>query len=109
LDNKLNHLLFVAYQAAGSLGRKIMQGDKSVFIDDAPVDVLAKVSVINSFSSHADAPRIMDWLGHIKGPRPATIFINHGEEESNQALAEKVAQELKTKAVVPEYGMIYEL
>lgn len=109
LDNKLNHLLFVAYQAQGSLGRKIMQGDRNVFINDRSVEVLAKVSVINSFSSHADAPRIMDWLGHIKGPKPATIFVNHGEEESNEVLAEKIGQELKVKAVVPEYGMVYEL
>ncbi len=109
LDNKLNHVLFVAYQAQGSLGRKILDGDRRVFVDDQPVEVLAKVSVINSFSSHADAPRIMDWLGHIKSPKPATIFINHGEEESTQVLAEKIEAELKVKPVVPEYGMVYEL
>ncbi len=109
LDNKLNHLLFVAYQAQGSLGRKIMQGDKTVYIDDQPVDVLAKVSVINSFSSHADGPRIMDWLEHIKGPKPTTIFVSHGEEESSKFLADKAAKELKVKTVVPEYGMVYEL
>lgn len=109
LDNKLNHVLFVAYQAQGSLGRKILDRDRRVFVDDQPVEVLAKVSVINSFSSHADAPRIMDWLGHIKSPKPATIFINHGEEESTQVLAEKIEAELKVKPVVPEYGMVYEL
>jgi len=109
LDNKLNHLLFVAYQAQGSLGRKIMQGDKNVFVDDQSVEVLAKVSVINSFSSHADAPRIMNWLSHIKTPKPATIFVNHGEEESSNVLAEKITQELKIKPIVPELGMVYEL
>ena len=109
LDNKLNHLLFVAYQAQGSLGRKILQGDKNVFVDDQSVEVLAKVSVINSFSSHADAPRIMNWLNHIKNPKPATIFVNHGEEESSNVLAEKITQELKIKSIVPELGMVYEL
>lgn len=109
LDNKLNQLLFVAYQAQGSLGRKILQGDKTVFVDDQSVEVLAKISVINSFSSHADSPRIMNWLSHIKSPKPATIFVNHGEEESSNVLAEKITQELKIKPIVPELGMVYEL
>ncbi|MFA4942520.1 MAG: MBL fold metallo-hydrolase [Patescibacteria group bacterium] len=109
LDNKLNHLLFVAYQAQGSLGRKIFQGDRRVFIDDQPVDVLAKVSVINSFSSHADAPRIMEWLGRISNPKPTTIFVSHGEEKSSDILAERIVKELGAKSIVPEYGMIYEL
>jgi len=109
LDNKLNHVLFVAYQAQGSLGRKILEGDKNVFIDDQSVEVLAKVSVINSFSSHADAPRIMNWLAHIKGPKPTTIFVVHGEETSNQVLAEKIKKELKGKPLIPEYGQVYEL
>jgi len=109
LDNKLNQLLFVAYQAQGSLGRKILQGDKTVFVDDQSVEVLAKISVINSFSSHADSPRIMNWLSHIKSPKSATIFVNHGEEESSNVLAEKITQELKIKPIVPELGMVYEL
>jgi len=109
LDNKLNQLLFVAYQAQGSLGRKILQGDKTVFVDDQSVEVLAKISVINSFSSHADSLRIMNWLSHIKSPKPATIFVNHGEEESSNVLAEKITQELKIKPIVPELGMVYEL
>ncbi|MEI7620719.1 MAG: MBL fold metallo-hydrolase [Candidatus Falkowbacteria bacterium] len=109
LDNKLNHVLFVAYQAQGTLGRKILDGDQTVFVDDRSVEVLAQVSVINSFSSHADYPRIMDWLRHIKGPKPTAIFVNHGEEKSSDILSQKISEELKVEAVVPELYMIYEL
>ncbi len=109
LDHRLSHLLFVAYQAPGSLGRKILQGDQRVYIDNQEVEVKAQVSVINSFSSHADAPRIMDWLKHISQPKPKTVFVNHGEEDSNNVLAERIKKEIKGKPLVPEYGRIYEI
>jgi metallo-beta-lactamase family protein len=109
LSNYHNHVLFVAYQSPGSLGRKILQGDKEVFIDKEMVEVKAKISLVNSFSSHADEPHILQWVRKINNPGPRHLFINHGEEKNSLALAEKIKLDSRAEVIVPELGMVYEI
>jgi metallo-beta-lactamase family protein len=69
-------LLIISYQAEGSLGRKLFDGVKSVFIDDRRVKVNAKVSAIGSYSSHADNTKLPNWLKKMK---PARISLAYFE------------------------------
>ncbi len=108
LSDPNSHVLLVAYQSPGTLGRKLLDGNKRVYIYGQEIDVKAKISVINSFSSHADEPHILEWLEKIKSPRPRQIFVNHGEEENCLKFAGKI-ETPETKVIVPEYGQSYEI
>ena len=108
LNDPNNQVLLVAFQVKGSLGRRLMKGEKNVIIDNTNVPVKAKVSVINSYSAHADHKAIMVWLKKIKSPKPKHIFVIHGEEEANNVLAEDISKKIKTHSIVPEYGQVYE-
>jgi len=108
LSDPNSHILLVAYQSPGTLGRKLLDGDKLVYIYGEAVHVKAKISVINSFSSHADEPHILEWLSKINSPRPKKIFVNHGEEQNSLNFASKISTP-ETQAIVPEYGQVYEI
>lgn len=104
-----NQLLIISYQAEESLGRRLFDGEKVVKIENEKVRVRAKVSAIGAYSSHADQPKIMNWLKKIAVPGPEKIFINHGELEKNIALKEAIKKEKETEIIIPEYGKIYDI
>jgi metallo-beta-lactamase family protein len=96
-------VLFVGYQAQGTLGRRILDGEKVVTIHGEKVAVKADILNIESYSAHADQEGLMDWLRHfvsdVKG-----IFLVHGEEESQDVLAEVIDSELGIPVFIPEIG-----
>lgn len=98
LSMATTRLLFVGYQGIGTLGREILSGTNPVYIQHKPVEIRATIAEIHSMSSHADQPRLLKWLGHIKGVK--TAILTHGEEESRQVLAQKVKSELKINTVL---------
>jgi metallo-beta-lactamase family protein len=106
LDDARNQVMLVAYQAPETLGRKLWRGDKKVYIYNDPVEVKAEISMVNSFSSHADEPHILEWIEKIRNPRPKKVFVNHGEEEHSLTLAAKISNP-ETQAIVPRYGEVY--
>lgn len=108
LSDPNSHVLLVAYQVKGSLGRKLLTGHKSVNIDNLNIPVRAKVSIVNSYSAHADHGAIINWLKKIKNPKPRHVFIMHGEEESSDLMAQDIKKKVKTDAIVPESDQIYE-
>jgi metallo-beta-lactamase family protein len=77
LWNPKNTILFVGYQAKGTLGRKIVDGEKFVKIFREEIIVKARVKTINGFSAHADQSELIDWLSNIKDLDK--IFLIHGE------------------------------
>ena len=96
-------ILFVGYQAEETLGRKILSGTKNVWINDTQITVRAKIREIVSMSSHADQPKLLKWLGHIK--YVSQVFLVHGDTTQRQVFAEKVTQTLGIKNVLlPENG-----
>ena len=109
LPDPNSQLVLVSYQAPGSLGRKLLRGDKEVLIDNEMVQVRAKVSLVNSYSSHADEPHLLEWVGKIQAPKPGKVFVNHGEEASSLLLATKIEANFGIKPTVPEYGQSYEI
>ncbi|MGI6348112.1 MAG: MBL fold metallo-hydrolase [Patescibacteria group bacterium] len=108
LEDKNSQVMLVAYQVPGSLGRKLLTGHKSVLIDNMKYDVKAKVSVINSYSAHADHDALVKWLNKMRAPKPKYVFLVHGEEKSCYLIAEEVRKKIKTKALIPDFGQVYE-
>ena len=89
-------VLFVGYQAAETLGRDLKQGATEVKIDSQKYPVYCKIKEINSLSSHADEPRLLNWLKNIKNIN--TLFLTHGDDDSRI----KLASEVRRKLAVPE-------
>ncbi|MDE2293748.1 MAG: MBL fold metallo-hydrolase [Elusimicrobia bacterium] len=103
-----NLVLLVGYQAAGTRGRDLLSGAKSVRIHGEDVPVRAEVKAVNGLSAHGDADDIMRWLGSAK-ERPKRVFLVHGEDEGLSAMAARVDKELRVPREVPDYLSTYEL
>ncbi len=98
-------LIVVGYQAEGTLGRRIVDGAKSVRIHGDQIDVRARVVTINGFSSHADRGGLLDWLEATGDPR---VFLVHGEPSVMDTFAGTL-KERGREAIAPEHGKTYEL
>lgn len=85
-------LLFVGYQASGTIGRQIQEGAKSVRISGVNIEVNATVSETQAMSSHADQTGLLNWLRSMKGVKK--VIITHGENEVRQIFAEKIKVDL---------------
>ena len=112
LAEPTTRVLFVGYQAEETLGRKVLEGAQSVVVEDRKgkktVPVKASIREIKTLSSHADQPRLIKWLGNIKGVKK--VFLTHGERPQQEALAQKIKEELKIKEIyLPEQGEEYTL
>jgi len=90
-------VLFVGYQARGTLGRVIVDGAEEVRIHGQKKPVRATITRIDGFSSHADRNELMDWLSSIKN-KPRSVFVTHGEEESAESFAGLVADTIRNGA-----------
>jgi metallo-beta-lactamase family protein len=98
-------LLFVGYQAVGTLGREILNGRDEVRILGKPHRVRAEIRQIHGFSAHADQRELLDWVGGIAaGPRK--IFVTHGEPKAAHALAAKLSVKNDVEIAVPEYRQV---
>ena len=97
-------ILFVGYQAEGSLGRRLVEGLKRVRVIGEEVVVRARIKSMQGFSAHADANQIMDWLGQIQNPKPAKVFIVHGEAQSQEALKARIQKECGEEVYIPFRG-----
>lgn len=102
-----NTILFVGFQARGTLGRHILEGGKTVRIHGQDRKVKAEIAQIFGFSGHADRTDLLHWLGNIKTP-PKQVFLTHGEEQASLTLAKEVESKLGWPVIVPAYGESYE-
>jgi metallo-beta-lactamase family protein len=98
-----NTLLITGYQAAGTLGRALLDGAHVVRIHKGDVPVLAEVRDLKGLSGHADAGEMMRWLSSVGKP-PRAVFVTHGEEEAALALAARIGRERGFDARVPALG-----
>ena len=94
--------MFVGYQAEGTLGRRIVEGDKQVRILGQKYRVKAKIARINGFSAHADKNELLEWLTMLNGT-PKKLFIVHGEPSSANHFCDYVSKKTGWDAVVPAY------
>ncbi|MDW7674998.1 MAG: MBL fold metallo-hydrolase [Bacillota bacterium] len=94
-------ILFVGYQAYGTLGRRLLNGEKQVKIHGEDINVRANISNIEGFSAHADQGALLKWLADFK-KKPQKVFVTHGEEDSAIAFAKLVEDQLQIPAEAPE-------
>ena len=108
LWNPKNTILFVGYQAPGTLGRKIVDGEKKVKIFGEEIAVNARVEYIEGYSGHADQEWLLNFVYSFKS-KPTHIFLVHGEEDAQMALKEKITENTDIPVTIPEFGEKYEL
>ena len=108
LWNPNSTILFVGYQAPGTLGYSIVNGAKTVKIFGEEIAINARIEYIEGYSGHADQEGLMNFIySFIK--KPKHIFLVHGEAESQDILKEKIENETGLGVTIPEYGETYEI
>lgn len=101
-------ILFVGYQAPGTLGRKLIDGDKKVKIFGEEIAVNAKIEYIEGYSGHADQEWLMNFIySFIR--KPEHIFLVHGEPEGQIVLRDKIINEVNIPVTIPSLGETYNL
>jgi len=93
-------VLFVGYQAVGTLGRRILDGNKDVRIFGEDIQVKASVEFIEGFSGHADQAGLLKWIGHFP-TGVERVFVMHGEEKVSELFARELIR-LGYRAIVPD-------
>ncbi len=97
-----NTIMFVGYQAVGTLGRQIVDGQKEVRILGQKYPVKAKIVRVNGFSAHADKQELLVWLSGLKRP-PRKLFVVHGESESAHHFGDFIHEKTGWPVAVPAY------
>lgn len=108
LPDPASTVIFAGYQAAGTRGRRLQDGETQIKIHGQMVQVRAHIESISSLSAHADVGEIMRWLRGFKRP-PRKTFVVHGEVDSAAALRDLIVKELGWDAVIPTYKEVVEL
>lgn len=102
-------VVFTGYQAEGTLGRRIKEGDDEVQVLGETIQVRARIEKLDMMSAHADQNEIIRWLSDVKTP-PKGVFLVHGEPPAQEALAERIRKDLGWNHVhIPSYGQSFEL
>jgi metallo-beta-lactamase family protein len=96
------HLIIVGFQAAGTLGRALVDGKRNVTIMGREIAVKANIHTLGGFSAHADQQQLLDWAGHFQKPRPR-LYLVHGEPEKMEALQEQLRTRFDWEAMIPAY------
>ena len=108
LWNPNSTILFVGYQAPGTLGRKIVDGAKIVKVFGEDIAINARIEYIEGYSGHADQEWLLNFIySFLK--KPKTIFLVHGEPEGQMILKQKIQGTAEIPVIIPEYGEEYEL
>ncbi|MAF79938.1 hypothetical protein CL629_02575 [bacterium] len=107
LSDPKSSILFIGYQASGSLGRRILDGVEKVKILREEVPVRCRKETIQGYSAHADQDELVNWLSHLKNAKK--VFVTQGEPEEAEALAERARTELGIEISVPKQRDVQEL
>ena len=108
LPNPDATIIFVGYQAAGTTGRRVLDGEHEVRIMKNWIPVRCRVEKIEGFSAHADWKAVLRWLSGLK-TTPKKVFTTHGEPEAAEAMAGHIRDEYGWTVEVPHYGQTIEL
>ena len=101
-------ILFVGYQAQGTLGRALLEGVDEVKLFGEPISVRAEIMQLPGMSGHADRDGLVEWLAAFK-KKPEKVFMVHGDDMSCEALAEYVNKEMKIPAYAPFSGTVFDI
>jgi metallo-beta-lactamase family protein len=106
LWNKNCNVFFVGYQAHGTLGRRLVEGEKNLRIAGEDIAVGATFHTLGGFSAHGDRDDLLEWASHFG--RGTSFFVTHGEAKSAEALASGIRQ-MGYEAAAPSRGAYYDL
>lgn len=98
-----NSLVFVGYQAEGTLGRILLNGAKKVKLLGEEIDVQLEIYDLEGFSGHADQDTLLNWIGKFRR-KPKKIFLVHGEEGPANVLSELIEEKFKIETIIPNLG-----
>ncbi len=97
-----SHIVFIGYQAEGTIGRRIIEGAKTVRLFGEEIAVKAHIHTLGGFSAHADQRGLLNWVSHIHNPE-LEVFVNHGEEKTSMELGQLVRDRFHFKTTVPQW------
>lgn len=100
LWDERNAVVFIGYQAVGTLGRILLDGAEKVKLLGEEIAVKAEIYDLVGFSAHADEPMLLEWLNHFE-KKPVKIFLTHGEEDESIPLAKSIKDMFHIDVVVP--------
>jgi len=103
LWRKESSIVFVGYQAEGTLGRRIKDGAKKVKIFGEEIKVNAQIHVLEGFSGHADQGELIEWMKNFK-KNPQKVFLVHGEQEALNTLSSLIQNDLGLQVIIPKLG-----
>ncbi len=103
-----NTILFVGYQAEGTLGRSLINGKKNVNLFGEEIQVKARIEVLAGISGHADMDILLQWLGNMK-KTPKKVFVNHGEDIVCDSFSRTIYNRLGFDSTVPYSGDEFDL
>ncbi len=101
-------VIFVGYQAQGTLGRRLIDGAERVRIFGEEIYVNSRIEMIEGFSGHADRDGLLSWIEGFE-KKPEKIFIVHGEEPSMKEFSESISNTFKIESIIPSKGDSYKL
>lgn len=108
LPDERNLILLVGFQAAGTRGRAMIDGARTIRVHGEDVPVRARFLAINGLSAHADRAELLRWL-RSQPKLPRTLFVTHAEERASSAFARLLKSELGLRAIEPELGQRFDL
>jgi len=97
-----SHIVIIGYQAEGTVGRRIVDGAKTIRLFGEEIAVKAHIHTLGGFSAHADQKGLIEWVAHFKNPH-LEVFVNHGEERVSTALAQVIRQHFSFRVSVPQW------
>jgi metallo-beta-lactamase family protein len=108
LGDERNLVVLVGYQAAGTRGRALLEGHRTIRMHGEDVPVRARLLSMTGLSAHADADELVRWV-RAGGAAPPNVFVTHGEPAASQALAARLERELGVTAHLPRLHETYDL
>jgi len=108
LGNARNTVLFVGFQAEGTLGRRLRDGAETVSLFGEPKPRRAEIATLDGFSAHADQRELLEWVGRLD-PKPQRIFLVHGDLTAAAALADPLTERFGAQVRIPALGEHWDL
>lgn len=102
------HVMIVGFQSEGSLGRRLVNGEKLVRIHGEEVPINAQIHTLNGFSAHAGQTELLKWFAPLANRKP-TVALTHGENPQRGALAAKLREQFGIRPRLPQLGEVIEV
>ncbi len=108
LSDEKSTLLMISYQMKGSLGRRILEGERNIKIHGEEISIKARIEQIGAYSAHADQKQLLSWLRPMRFSLK-NVFVVHGDEEEGMVLSQRIRDDFGLNTIMPSYGQVFEL